>query len=158
MGEKRNGRPRLIAGDDESAADGRPRPGKALATFGQRLKRDASQSQRQSQQRKTDDEPLTMRRTADGGMEMSFIPKASSGRGADDMLSADYQPGMDKAKLAAADGKRDKKVQRFGAGLEKGGYTGRANGEREVSEAERKGRSDRRHPGRSASKNVFRGM
>jgi ribosome biogenesis protein ENP2 len=88
-------------------------------------------------------------------MEMSFIPKASSGRGVDDMLSADYQPSLDKDKSG---GKRDKKVERFGAGLEKGGYTGRAGGEREISEAERKGRASRRHPGRSASKNVFRGM
>lgn len=81
------------------------------------------------------------------------MPKAGGGRGEDD-LTVDYVPD---AKTKAED-KRDKRVERFGAGLEKGGYRGSATGEREVTEAERKGRTQRRHPGRSASKNVFRGM
>lgn len=99
-----------------------------------------------------DDGVLAMRRGADGGMEMSFIPKgtkdrrpASGGRGSG---------GADEQETDEEDGRRGgkgrgPKVEKFGAGLEKGG-------EGKKAEWERGGRKERRHPGRSASKNVFR--
>jgi len=150
-------RPRLVAGDDDDD-EGSSRRSKG-STFGQRLRqgdRDGAASSRRGKER--DDGILTSKRTGDGGMEMSFVPKAGGGRGDDD-LNVDYVP--QKKDSAGDDGNKkagDKRVEKFAAGLEKGGYRGVADGQREVSEEERKGRASRRHPGRSASKNVFRGL
>jgi ribosome biogenesis protein ENP2 len=95
-----------------------------------------------------------MRRLEDGGMEMSFIPSANAGQGDDNIEGTDFI--ADGGKGGKKDmQKGERKVERFGAGLEKGGL---AAGDRELTEAERSGRQKRRHPGRSASKNVFRGM
>lgn len=146
----------VAGGGDDEDEDGRTRVGRG-STFGQRLKRgDRDAAAGSSKGKSRDDGILTARRTKDGGMEMSFVPQASGGRGEDD-LNVDYVP---QKKEAADDGKKpgDKRVERFAAGLEKGGYRGSADGNREVTEDERKGRSSRRHPGRSASKNVFRGL
>jgi ribosome biogenesis protein ENP2 len=153
-------KPRLVAGDLD--AEGASRSSSRSATFGQRLRQgdeDAARSDL-SRGKRRDDGILTARRTKDGGMEMSFVPKAGGGRGEDD-LNVDYVPQTKQDATAASDGKKrptDKRVERFAAGLEKGGYRGAADGQREMSEDERKGRTGRRHPGRSASKNVFRGL
>lgn len=96
-----------------------------------------------------DDGVLAMRRGADGGMEMSFIPKGTKdrrpGSGAGGAGSDEDEDGGG----GARGGKRGPKVEKFGAGMEKGG-------EAQKAEWERGGRKERRHPGRSASKNVFR--
>jgi ribosome biogenesis protein ENP2 len=77
-------------------------------------------------------------------MEMSFIPQ-SKGRhregDGDDEERDEYSGGTRK---------KDRKVERFGAGMERG------QEEVEVEESMRKGRTTRRHVGRSASKNAFR--
>lgn len=152
----------MIAGDVEEDALGRPRPRAAAnQSLGQRLRTDGQgdRSNGKGKAKALDDGVLAMRKLKDGGMEMSFIPKAGGGKGMDDLAGPDYEltkkvKGGDQGR----DGKRDKRVEKYGAGLEKGGYTGTRNGEKPETDAERKGRSERRHPGRSASKNVFRGL
>lgn len=68
---------------------------------------------------------------------MSFIPKSGKGAGGDDDDGEEKQ-------------RRKSKVEKFGAGMEKG------DEDREVGGDERGGRTRRRDVGRSASKNVFR--
>ncbi|CAK9783903.1 WD40 repeat-like protein [Cutaneotrichosporon oleaginosum] len=99
-------------------------------TFGQRL----AASKPKAAEEKPDG-VLAMRRAADGGMEMSFIPKAG---GRKDDSDDEYGGGTYK---------RRSKVEKFGAGLEKGV---------DDEENAEQGRKTRRHPGRSASKNTFR--
>ncbi|KAJ9115526.1 hypothetical protein QFC22_005288 [Naganishia vaughanmartiniae] len=147
-------RPRLFAGDvDTSTATAR-----GPKSFGQRLRTSGGAEMRNSGKggkgKYGDDSIVTMRRTEDGGMEMSFIPSATAGQGDDNVEGTDYVPDPNKAKKGAPV-KGERKVERFGAGLEKGGAP---VGSKELSEAERSGRQSRRHPGRSASKNVFRGL
>lgn len=104
-------------------------------TFGQRL--------HASRKPEKDEKPegvLAMRRSADGGMEMSFIPK-SGGRGKLEDEDDEYGGGGYR---------RRSKVETFGAGLEKGGH------EEEDEMQGRNGRTKRRHIERSASKNAFR--
>lgn len=152
-------KPRLVTGgEDEEDDDGPRRRGSAVgraSSFGQRL-RHGNAEQSSAKSRSRDDGILSARRTKDGGMEMSFVPKAGGGQG-DDNLNVDY---VAQDKKGQDDGKKpgDKRVERFAAGLEKGGYRGSKDGQREMTEEERKGRTGRRHPGRSASKNVFRGL
>lgn len=99
------------------------------ASFGQRLvSRQLSKSSVES--------PLTMRYSADGGMEMSFIP---SGAGGDD-------PDTRKKKEVR------KGVEVFGVGMERGVEEPKG----EMSESERSGRKQRRKGMRSGSRNVFR--
>lgn len=137
IGSKQRERPRLVSG---GADDDRPRPS---STFGQRL----SGSQRASNGKGKDAKPegvLAMRKQADGGMEMSFIPSGPPG---------DFEDGRD---FDGVDGAvrepRRRKPETFGAGLEKGGDEPENDAEGEA----KMGRTKRRHPGRSASKNVFR--
>lgn len=97
-----------------------------------------------------DDEQRSMKFSGDGGVEMSFIP---SRNGDDDEGDGDnLRPG----KKGGRGGKeaRRKGVESFGAGMERGG------GEPEIalSEADRKGRTQRRRGMRSGSKNTFRRM
>jgi ribosome biogenesis protein ENP2 len=99
-------------------------------TFGQRL----AASKPKTVEEKPDG-VLAMKRSADGGMEMSFIPKAG---GKKDDSDDEYGGGTFR---------RRSKVEKFGAGLEKGA---------EEEENMEQGRKTRRHPGRSASKNTFR--
>ena len=148
---RNDNKPRLFAGDvDTTNATAR-----GPKSFGQRLRNTADgAASRQSSKGKRDDSIVTMRRLEDGGMEMSFIPSANAGQGDDNVEGTDFIADPN-GKSKKKDAKGDKKVERFGAGLEKGGL---AAGDRELTEAERSGRQKRRHPGRSASKNVFRGM
>lgn len=106
-------------------------PGKAddkEVSFGQRLG-----------SRKLSKLASTVRFSADGGMEMSFIP---SGAGEGETEPAD------------AGKKKDvrKGVEVFGAGMERGVEESKAD----MSESERSGRKKRRTGMRSGSKNVLR--
>ncbi|EKM57040.1 uncharacterized protein PHACADRAFT_254564 [Phanerochaete carnosa HHB-10118-sp] len=80
--------------------------------------------------------------SADGGVEMTYIPSASAAADEDE----------DRGGRAAGKKPKRKGIETFGAGLEKGGE------ERAVamSEAERRGRTQRRKGMRSGSKNTFR--
>ncbi|RSH81804.1 uncharacterized protein EHS24_007996 [Apiotrichum porosum] len=126
-------RPQLVVGAQGNLPN-RPQ------TFGQRL-----QATKKNGKAKAEDKPdgvLAMRRAADGGMEMSFVPKtgnAKRGEGIHDDQEDEYSGGS----------YRRSKVEKFGAGLEKG------NDEDDEAELG-SGRTQRRHPGRSASKNAFR--
>ena len=86
------------------------------------------------------------RHTADGGMEVTFVPRTSSN-------GRDYDDGPVKEARGGKEARR-KGVEVFGAGMEKGGEAP----EVEMSEAERKGRTKRRQGMRSGSKNTFRRM
>lgn len=79
---------------------------------------------------------------ADGGVEMTYIPSASAAADEDEGRSDN---------IAGRKPKR-KGVETFGAGLEKGGE----GPEVAMSEAERRGRTQRRKGMRSGSKNTFR--
>ncbi|KAJ6571725.1 hypothetical protein B0H19DRAFT_936782 [Mycena capillaripes] len=82
-----------------------------------------------------------------GAMEVSWVPSASSGGGMD----VDADSGLRSAKTKT---KARKGVEVFGAGMEKG-YSGE---DLQLSEQDRKGRTQRRKGVRSGSKNVFRRM
>ena len=99
------------------------------ATFGQRLAPKASKSNSRSA---GDDE----------AMEFTWVPATSS---KDD---DDERPRRQKQD------KKEKGIERFGAGLEKG-YV---EPSQDISESERSGRTHRRHGVRSGSKNAFRRM
>ncbi|KAH7926252.1 WD40 repeat-like protein [Leucogyrophana mollusca] len=81
-------------------------------------------------------------RSSEGGMEMSWVPSSSSNA---DPGSASGKPKKKESR---------KGVEVFGAGMERGGE----DNARELSESERKGRTQRRKGMRSGSKNVFRKM
>ncbi|ODO02887.1 hypothetical protein I350_05728 [Cryptococcus amylolentus CBS 6273] len=126
-------KPTLVSGDVQSST---------LPTFGQRLHSQASKSSKSSAPAH-DPSILAMRKAADGGMEMSFIPSSNSRsrKGGD-------EDGDDQDEYSGGTRRKDR-VERFGAGMEKGG--------REDEEFEdRGGRTQRRRPDRSASKNAFR--
>ncbi|KAL7424272.1 Small ribosomal subunit biogenesis [Cryptotrichosporon argae] len=128
-------KPRLVAGAGTGASTPR-----GTQTLAQRLHAMPAASARGAQ-RQTDGEVLAMRRAADGGMEMSYVPSAAAVRAgkAEAALGDEYTGG---------EFRRRTKVEKFGAGLERG---------HDDNEGSRdKGRTQRRHPGRSASKNAFR--
>ena len=77
-----------------------------------------------------------------GGVEMTYIPSASTAADEDE----------DRGGKAAGKKTKRKGVESFGVGLEKGG----AELEVAMSEAERRGRTQRRKGMRSGSKNTFR--
>lgn len=83
---------------------------------------------------------------ANDAMEISWVPSASV---------ADDDEG-DSASRKRNAKRQDKKngIERFGAGMEKGGM----EPEFDISEVERSGRKHRRHNVRSGSKNAFRRM
>lgn len=76
-------------------------------------------------------------------MEMSWVPSSSGGGGDNSDVSG--RPKKDPKR---------KGVEEFGAGMEKGGEDRSV----EISESDRRGRTQRRHGVRSGSKNVFRRM
>ncbi|GBE87402.1 Ribosome biogenesis protein enp2 homolog [Sparassis crispa] len=117
------------------------------ATFGQRRFTGGVDAKRKGRAPPRDTQ---LRHSADGGMEMSFIPKASSHHADDDILDDDHDNGMKQRVKGTA---RRKGVETFGAGMERGGRE-----EQEMSESERKGRTHRRKGMRSGSKNTFRRM
>ncbi|OCF32052.1 ribosome biogenesis protein ENP2 [Kwoniella heveanensis BCC8398] len=141
--------PRLVVGSASASTSSAQQP-----TFGQRLASSSASSSFKGKKTASsaEDDPnvLAMRRTADGGMEMSFIPTSkpshSGGNNSDDDGN-----GSEDDEYSGGTRRKDRKVEKFGAGLEKGG------GEDDDDElAGRGGRTQRRHPGRSASKNAFR--
>lgn len=83
---------------------------------------------------------------------MSFTPQTSAGA---DEERDEYSGGTARSQRVGAEERvpRVKKVERFGAGLEKGGAD---EGGEDLGTMQREGRSKRRDPGRSGSKNAFR--
>ncbi|KZT61702.1 WD40 repeat-like protein [Calocera cornea HHB12733] len=120
--------PRLVS--SFSSHNGTVRSTNPEATFGQ-LRRSTSRGQKDQHTNGRGSSSSLVRPTADGGMEMSFIPSSSSRK--------------DRPKPV-------KKAETFGAGLQKGVVD-----ERE-KETGRGGRTQRRTGIRSGSKNVFRRM
>ncbi|KAJ6631102.1 hypothetical protein B0H10DRAFT_1866534 [Mycena sp. CBHHK59/15] len=105
------------------------------ATFGQRRSTTTSTRGGRSQNPKI----------SDGAMEVSWVPSASAGVDANADADAD---------TGSRPRKGRKGVEVFGAGMEKG-YSA---DDLEISEQDRKGRTQRRKGVRSGSKNVFRKM
>lgn len=113
------------------------------ATFGQRRTLVDSSSKDKGKAR--DD---SFKRSADGGVEISWVPTANATSSLEDAdVIGDRADG---GKRTA----RKKGVEVFGAGMEKGG----AEQERVINEGERQGRAHRRTGMRSGSKNTFRRM
>lgn len=112
------------------------------ASFGQRMH--SSSHELKSKKDRTGD---VVRQTEDGGMEISWTPSASSTRDEPEQDHSGRKKGG-KGKEAKRKG-----VEAFGAGMERGGVE-----EVDISEAERKGRTQRRKGIRSGSKNVFRSL
>jgi ribosome biogenesis protein ENP2 len=81
-------------------------------------------------------------RVENGGMETSWVPSAQSAPGVDERINAPRKK------------EKRKGVKTFAAGFERGGEGISA----ELSESQRKGRTQRRKGVRSGSKNVFRRM
>ncbi|WWD16216.1 hypothetical protein CI109_100642 [Kwoniella shandongensis] len=139
--------PRLVVGGTGDSRE------TAQPTFGQRLHSSRPSSSKTNANGKlapeNDPSVLAMRRSADGGMEMSFIPATSSKR-----RSGGGSDGEDEQdEYSGGTQRKERKVERFGAGMEKGG--GEDEGDDDDLDG-RGGRTKRRHPGRSASKNAFR--
>ncbi len=88
-------------------------------------------------------------------IEASWIPDAKSSSSARNISEVDPDdmlvPGG-RGKPNKKNGRSGKGIESFGAGLEKGYREAR-----DISESERKGRTQRRSSVRSGSKNVFRG-
>ena len=123
-------RPQLQAGSSSGPT--------TASSFGQRLHSSKSKPAPKDDPRLSN--VLAMRKSGDGGMEVSFVPTGSSK--SEDRIEEEFDGGAPK--------KRDK-VERFGHGLQRGLE------EEEGGEGESKsGRTKRRDPGRSASKNAFR--
>jgi ribosome biogenesis protein ENP2 len=105
------------------------------ATFGQRRKPTSTLGSRKNSETGTH-----LRMGAGGAMEMTWTPSTSNVSQGDSIY--DDSPGTKRTQ---------KGVEMFGAGMEKG-----VIGQPELSEMERKGRTQRRKGMRSGSKNVFR--
>ncbi|TFK91632.1 hypothetical protein K466DRAFT_595918 [Polyporus arcularius HHB13444] len=112
------------------------------ATFGQRR---AQLGPSKGKERARDSGWPDVRHSADGGMEMTFVPRTTSS-------GADYDDRPQKAGKGKEP--RRKGVEVFGAGMEKGGE----DPDVAMSEADRRGRTKRRQGMRSGSKNTFRRM
>ena len=128
------------------------------SSFGRRRSASARQQEEQQKQhhrrRHHEDEHILHR--GDGSVEVSWVPSTKSTRydvpaeGEDEDSLVGRQRGQ---KRAAKDARKG--VERFGAGMEKGGEDPNM---RTLSEQERRGRSQRRRGMRSGSKNAFRQM
>ena len=88
-------------------------------------------------------------RGADGGAEMTWVPSSSSRQVDDDDMLVPGGPGINKKRQD-----RRKGVESFGAGMERGGSERQVD----VSNGDRRGRTERRKGVRSGSKNTFRRM
>lgn len=104
------------------------------ATFGQQRQRPSS-----IKKRSTDV-------TADGTVEMTWVPSTGAVDVEDRLIAGGQPPKKNKVKRPG--------VESFAAGLERGGE----DQVTELGEGERKGRAKRRQGVRSGSKNVFRRM
>lgn len=122
-------------------ADARSRGVDKEATFGQRRKPASAPRGR----RKEDE--VRMHVGEDGAMEMTWTPSTSQVAPGDSLF--DDSDGTKKIKST----KKGKGGEMFGAGMEKGVVE-----QAELSEMERKGRTQRRKAVRSGSKNVFRSL
>lgn len=118
------------------------------ASFGHRRSASARHRPKETENR-PDDEDQHVFRKNDGSVEVSWVPAPRS--------KSDARAGSEAGK--DEDGGKSRKVatpkgvERFGAGMEKGGGDRSA---REMSEQERSGRKQRRRGMRSGSKNAFR--
>jgi ribosome biogenesis protein ENP2 len=141
-------RPSTSSGDTAASKD---------ASFGHRRFASARQRQRASNPTSGDEHLF---RKADGSVEVSWMPTSRSTRSeartegdgdgdGDDLI--ERRPSGHKRVLKDA----RKGVERFGAGMEKGGENPDM---RVLSEQERSGRTQRRRGMRSGSKNAFRQM
>jgi ribosome biogenesis protein ENP2 len=131
------------------------------SSFGHR--RSASTLQQQQQQQQHHDrhyrEDEHILRKGDGSVEVSWVPATKSSRSDASAMGE----GEDEDGLVGRQQRRQKRalkdtrkgVERFGAGMEKGGEDPNL---RVLSEQERSGRSHRRRGMRSGSKNAFRQM
>ena len=83
--------------------------------------------------------PDHVKRSMDGGMELTWVPSSRK----------------DRSRTSSEGAKREKQpgVETFGAGMEKGGRSQNPVG---LNETQRHGRTTRRQNIRSGSKNVFR--
>lgn len=109
------------------------------ATFGQRrIDISGSSGKRGSSE---------LRNSEDGGLEMSWVPSSSFGPmdEGDELVSRGVRSSKDNGRS------RRKGIESFGAGMERGGEE-----LGQLSENDRKGRTQRRKGIRSGSKNVFR--
>lgn len=106
-------------------------------TFGQRLSANTSRANGKAKAA-IDSSVLSTRRSADGGMEMSFIPSSKPRRGEQEEQD-EYSGGTKRV---------NRKIEKFGAGMERG--------QEDEPDGGRGGRTKRRDVGRSASKNAFR--
>ena len=116
------------------------------ATFGQRRSHLGSKGKQRASAHDPD-----IRHAADGGMEMTFVPKASSSGAADD---DDLAGGKSMQRKGKEKGPKRKGGEVFGAGMERGGD----EPEVQMAESERSGRTKRRQGMRSGSRNTFRRM
>jgi ribosome biogenesis protein ENP2 len=94
------------------------------------------------------------RATADGGVEISWVPSAGDAtRYAVEDALEDKRAVEAKQKRKAASTKLEKRkgVESFGSGMERGGQ----DPAKEVAESERRGRTERRKGMRSGSKNTI---
>jgi ribosome biogenesis protein ENP2 len=131
------------------------------SSFGHR--RSAStrhQQQQQQQQQQHHDrhnrEDEHIHRKGDGSVEVSWVPAPKSSRsGVGEDEDEDSLVGGQQRRQKRALKDTRKGVERFGAGMEKGGEDPNM---RALSEQERRGRSQRRRGMRSGSKNAFRQM
>ncbi|KAJ3970888.1 NUC153 and WD40 repeat-containing nucleolar rRNA processing-related protein [Lentinula raphanica] len=114
------------------------------ATFGQRRAHSSGTSRLNAEKRPS--RPGKVSVAEDGGMEMSWVPSADS-----PSQSQKSKEGSNKRGKGSKPQDRRKGVERFGAGLEKGGRD-----PVEIAESDRKGRTHRRQGTRSGSKNAFR--
>ena len=115
------------------------------ATFGQRRSATSMSGRNKGKGRMLDDEERTIKVNEEGGVEMTYIPSGSRADDDNDRGGRSGRQGKDA---------RRKGVETFGAGMEKGGEEPEAN----LTESERKGKTQRRKGMRSGSKNVFRRM
>jgi ribosome biogenesis protein ENP2 len=132
------------------------------APFGHRRSASARQHQRPNGHPTTgSNQDEHIHRKGDGSVEVSWVPTPGSSRAGagpgddeDDEDERGLVGGRSRGKMRASKEKDVRKgVERFGAGMEKGGEDPNM---RTLSEQERRGRTQRRRGMRSGSKNVFR--
>jgi len=129
------------------------------SSFGHRRTASARQQQQQQQQHherhSREDEHIL--RKGDGSVEVSWVPDPKSSRSDVPAVGEDEDDSVGRQQRRQKRALKDtrKGVERFGAGMEKGGEDPNMP---VLSEQERRGRSQRRRGMRSGSKNAFRQM
>jgi ribosome biogenesis protein ENP2 len=129
------------------------------SSFGHRRSASARQQQQQQQQNherhSREDEHIL--RKGDGSVEVSWVPDPKSSRSDVPAVGEDDEDLVGRQQRRQKRALKDtrKGVERFGAGMEKGGEDPNMP---VLSEQERRGRSQRRRGMRSGSKNAFRQM